>query len=247
MTIRMICAAGTLLACSLPLAAQEIQISKDNKTIAITTSAEASTLADVANVSIGFESFGKDEDGTYRQASQISNAIISSLTGSGIPKEAIESAQQGLRPLEANSDQEKARYAEGLRFTFTQSWRVTVPAGQAALVLQLAIPAGANESGQIQWGLRDEDALQAEAARKALEHARQIATSMAQGLGAKIGTLLYASNLAPSRIPFTNLGMGGGGGIGGGNIRLDMKAAPLAINPERISRSATVYAAFALE
>ena len=227
--------------------AQEIQISKDNKTVAITTSAEASALADVAIVSIGFESFGKDSDATYGQASGISNAIIASLTAAGIAKDAIESADQGLRPVEQNDDQEKARYATGIRFEFSQHWRVTVPAVKAATVLQIAIPAGANESGTVEWGLKDEDVLQAEAARKALEQARGIASTMAQSLGAKIGNLLYASNQAPTRTPFTNVGMGFGSGMGGGIMQPKLKVAPLALSPARLSRSATVYAAFAIE
>ncbi len=237
------------MAISLSLTAQEIQINKDNRTIAITTSGEASTLADVAIVSIGFHSFGKEQDLTYREASRTSNAIISSLTGAGVPKEAIESAGQSLQPLSPNNDGEKTRYAEGILFEFSQSWRVTVPAAKAATVLQIAIPAGANQSGNIQWRLKDEDALGAEAARKALEHARQIAGNMAQGLGARLGSLLYASNQTPPRIPFTNMGMGegSGAGMGGGYSAKALKDAPLAISPERISKSATVYAAFAIE
>ena len=232
-----------------PLAfGQEIQISKDNKTIAITTSADASTLADVAVVTIGFQSFGKTSDLTYGDAARTSNAIVAALTAADIAKEAIESAEQNLYPLTPNNDEQKTHYGEGSRFQFSQSWRVTVPAEKAALVLQVAIPAGANQSGGIQWHLKDEDALQAEAARKALEHARQIAATMAQGLGAKLGSLLYASNQAPSSVPFANLRAGAGGGIAGGlPSAFARKAQPLAIRPERISASATVYAAFAIE
>ncbi len=232
-----------------PLAfAQEIQISKDNKTIAITTSADASTLADTAVVTIGFQSFGRTSDLTYGDAARTSNAIMVALAAAGVAKEAIESAEQNLYPLTPNNDEQKTHYSEGSRFQFSQSWRVTVPAEKAALVLQVAIPAGANQSGGIQWLLKDQDALEAEAARKALEHARQIAATMAQGLGAKLGNLLYASNQAPSRIPFTNVGAGAGAGMPGGLFApTKLRAQPLAIRPERISASATVYAAFAIE
>lgn len=157
--------AATALFCSLPSVAQQIQINKENKTIAITTSDEAGALADIASVAIGFQHFGQTEQATYEQASTLSNAISAALTGAGVPKEAVESTGQNLRPLMLNGEEDKTRYAQGLRFAFAQNWRVTVPAGQAASILQAAISAGANSSGDIQWRLSTEQALEAEAAR----------------------------------------------------------------------------------
>lgn len=238
-----------ILAWALPLAAQQIQISKENKTIAITTSDEASALADTAIVNVGFIAFGKDQDSTYTDATKTSNAIIAALTASGVKKEAIQSANQSLGPLGPNSDEDKTRYAQGMRFTFSQGWRITVRAEQASDVLHIAILNGANNSGDISWQLVHDDALEAEAASKALEHARQIADQMAKGLNTKLGPLVYASNQTPPRGIFANMGFG--------NVSLNTESAamsarmknrkPLAISPERISKSATVYAVFAIE
>jgi hypothetical protein len=97
--------------------------------------------------------------------------------------------------------------------------------------------------------LKKDDALEAEAAKKALEHARQIASQMAAGLGVKLGTLVYASNQTPPRGILAALGLGGGvldtesASLSGVKKNL----APLAISPERITKSATVYAVFAIE
>jgi uncharacterized protein YggE len=237
------------LASALPLAAQQIQISKDNKTIAITTSDEASALADTAVVNIGFTAYGKDQDSTYADATKTSNAIIAAITASGVKKDAIESTNQNLAPLSPNSDEDKARYTQGMRFTFSQAWKITIRADQASDVLHIAIVNGANNSGDISWQLVHDDALEAEAASKALEHARQIADQMAKGLNAKLGPLVYASNQTPPRGIFANMGFG--------NVSLNTESAamsvrmknlkPLAISPERISKSATVYAVFAIE
>ena len=141
--------------------------------------------------------FGKDQDATYASATETSNAIVSAITASGVAKDAIQSQEQNLTPLNSEDFQNKSHYAEGMRFQFSQRWQVTVPADQAAKVLQAAITHGANNSGGIDWQLKNDDALQAEAAQKALSHARAIAEHMAQGLGAKLGTLLYASNQIP--------------------------------------------------
>jgi len=228
---------------ALPLVAQEIRISKDNKTISITATDDASAMADTAVVSIGFNSFGKDQDATYAAATDTSNAIVSSITASGLSKDAIQSEEQNLSPINPEDFQNKAHYAEGMRFQFSQRWQVTVPADQAAQLLQLAITHGANNSGNIQWQLKSDDALQLEAAQKALHHARDIAEHMAQGLGVKVGTLLYASNQTPvDNEPRTRMY-----GLTAAPPVAQRSLKPLAISPNRITRSATVYAVFAIE
>ena len=80
MTLARLSILATLCLAALPLAAQQIQVSKDNKTISITATDEASALADTAVVSIGFNSFGKDQDATYADATETSNAIVSAIT-----------------------------------------------------------------------------------------------------------------------------------------------------------------------
>jgi uncharacterized protein len=233
-----------LAAATIAGSAQTIQVNKENKTIAITTSDQAEALADTAVITVGFHSFGKDQDSTYADATRTSNAIITALSSAGVPKEAIESDEQALSPLEQNNDADKARYSQGIRFEFTQSWHVTVAASAAADVLHVAITAGANDSGNIQWQLKQDDALQAEAAKKALEHARQIASQMAAGLGVKLGTLVYASNQTEPRLPF---------GMSLETVTVNAEASrkqnlkPLAISPGKIQKSATVYAVFAIE
>lgn len=231
------------------LTAQQIQISRENKTIAITTNDQAETLADTAVLTVGFHIYGKDKDGTYADASRTSNSIMRALTSADVPKESIESATQSFSPLDENSDGDKARYAQGIRFEFAHSWHITAPAESAANLLHLAITSGANDSGNITWQLRKDDALEAEAARKALEHARQIASQMASGLGVKLGTLVYASNQTPPRGILAALGYSGpvletqSASLSAAVRNL----APLAISPEKIQKTATVYAVFAIE
>lgn len=248
MTLFRLAAASTLCLTLFPftLSAQQIQISKDNKTISITASADASALADTAVVSIGFNTYGKDQDSTYADASKTSNAIISAITTSGVKKEAIQSQEQNLSALNPGNDDDARRYKDGMRFQFSQRWQVTVPADQAANLLHLAITNGANNSGNIDWQLKNDDALQAEAAAKALHHARQIAEQMAEGLNTKLGALLYASNQTPPVDGIRFRGMNTmAAEIGAPPPAPNLK--PLAISPDRITRSATVYAVFAIE
>jgi uncharacterized protein len=224
-------------------AAQTIQVSKDNRTIAITATDKVIVLADTATVHIGFIAYGPDSDTAYANGSHVSNAIVKALTAGGVPSDAIESENQNVSPVQ-DYQVDKLTPAEKAqrKFQVTQSWTVRTNADDAAKVLDLAVKAGANQSGQIDWSLKDENAAQSEAASKALQRARTVASEMAKGLNAKLGILLYASNETQAEPPRPLMRAmsaapknGGGGGV------------PLAINPRQIEKSATVYAVFAIE
>jgi hypothetical protein len=174
---------------------------------------------------------------------------MQALISSGIPKQAVQSASQALSPLDPENQSDKSRYAQGLRFEFSQTWHVTIPASAAANTPHVAILSGANDSGGIDWQLQNDDALEAQAAGKALEHARQIAKQMAEGLGVKVGTLIYASNQTPPRGILAALGYGNGMlNTQSASVAQSKKnLTPLAISPERITRTATVYAVFTIE
>jgi uncharacterized protein YggE len=219
--------------------AQTIQVSRENKTIAITATDSVEVLADTADISVGFRVYGTTQDQAYAGGSRVSNAVIKALGGVGITDKSIRSTGQELQEL---NDNDKARYAAGIRFLFYQTWTVTTAAGSAAEVLHTAITSGANASGAIAWRLADDDGLQAEAAGKALAHAKQIAEGMAAGLHAKLGALVYASNQEPERSGVVGMaGMAGDGAGGRANLL------PIVIVPDKVTRSATVYAVFAIE
>jgi hypothetical protein len=219
---------------------QTIQISKENRTVAITATDTAEAAADRAVVTVGFTLYGKEQASTYADATRVSNGIMQALHGAGVKDEAIESAEQSLTAID---DNDKPRYAQGLRFVCTQRWMVTVPAGQAAEVLHRAITAGANNSGGIAWELADDRGLMAEAAAKALADAQQMAERMVAGLHARLGPLVYASNQPeprPGVMAFARLAPAAA------EVR-EKPLQPLAIRSGKITRAATVYAVFALE
>ena len=90
-------------ALAVPANTQTIQVSKENRTIAITASAKVLAMADTATVHIGFIAYGPNTDSTYANGSHISNSIINALTSAGIPNEAIEMKSEHLpRPGVSN-------------------------------------------------------------------------------------------------------------------------------------------------
>ena len=199
-------------------------------------------MADTATVHIGFITYGPDSDAAYAAGSHLSNAIVKALTTAGIPSDTIESENQNVSPVQ-DYQIDKLTPAEKAqrKFQVVQSWTVRTNAADAAKTLDLAVKAGANQSGQIDWSLKDENAPQAEAAAKALQRARTVASEMATGMNVKLGALIYASNetqAEPVRPMMQAM------------AKSSMAAAappPLAINPRRIEKSATVYAVFAIE
>lgn len=223
---------------------QAIQINKDNRTIAITAEDKASAPADIATVSIGFTIYAPDAATAYRQGSQLSNAIMDAVTKAGVPEKDIESRAQTLArtpdfPL--NNQTTPAERAQK-QFTLSQSWAVHTSAHDAANILHTAIEAGANDSGNIDWDVANRDALDAKAAGKALLRAHAIAAQMAEGLGVHLGPLLYASNQAPERptpVRFMAKAMN--------STLASQPTAPLALAPQQVEESATVYAIFSIE
>ncbi len=235
----------TLAALALALAApllpaQNIEVNKDNRTVAVTATEHVTVTADIATVHIGYITYGRDRDTTYANATKLSNGIIQALTASGVPADSIESDNQSLEPTQ-NFQVERLPPAEAAnrKYQVQQSWLVRTGAANAAKLLDTAVLAGANQSGQIDWSLKDESTSTAAAASRAIQRAHRVAIQMVSGFGGKVGALLYASNESESTAvrPVPMMAM--------------HKAAnendPLAISPRRIDRSVTVRAIFAIE
>jgi hypothetical protein len=129
------------------------------------------------------------------------------------------------------------------KFQVQQSWSVKTAAGNGARVLDVAIKAGANQSGQMTWSVQDEDGLQAKAAKLALDRARQIAQQMAGGLNASLGPLVYASNEAPSRGPQPLMRSEAMMAA----APMAQKVEPLSVSAHKVTASATVYAVFSIQ
>ena len=106
-------------------------------------------------------------------------------------------------------------------------------------MLDVAVTAGATSSGQIDWTVKDESALEEQALDRASTRAKENATTLAKGMGVRLGALIFVSNQLsspgyPRPVAMTM-------------ARSAEQAQPLAIEPQKVSRSATVYAVYAIE
>ena len=234
-----------LLVLATLLPAQEIQVSRQNKTIAVTAEESVAADPEVAVVMIGYHSYGQTQDAALQDNLRISSQIVHALLDAQIPKESIETKR-----LEMNLVDPEEKWAPEMKkdrqFEARQSWAIRVPAAQAGALVDVATQAGVNEIQGVSWNVVDPAALQARASGAALAKAHTISDQMAKGLGAKLGDLIYASNQAPA----------GQDRLEGFWKRADSAVTVLKsgterpkaqIFPEKVKTTATVYAVFAIE
>lgn len=223
--------------------AQNIQINRENKSIAINATDEASALADTAVIAIGFEVFGPDSSTAYAEGGRTSQAVLGAVHKAGVEDKNIESTGQGVERNTFFDEKDNADQRVKKQFVFRQSWQVTVAPQSAAQVIRDAVAAGANKSGAIDWQVADRKGLQAKAAAAALVKARVIANQMADGMHVRLGDLIYASNEAPEvRRPFAPMAMAAA------KSSMAAQSPPLLeIRPQMVREQATVYAVFAIE
>jgi uncharacterized protein YggE len=164
-----------------------------------------------------------------------------------VPKDAVESESQALaeaQPFESNDLPGEQRADR--RYKLQQSWTVKTSAADAKRVLDEAVKAGANASGQIEWRMNDQDALHGKAVQDAMVRARKNAELLATGMGVKLGILLQASDNSPIQ-QFAALDQISKAVAGAAiNGRLD-QVQPLSVNPRKIEESAVLSAVFAIE
>jgi hypothetical protein len=228
--------AGLLFAAAAAVAQQpnqpELRIDSVNRTLTVNAEGEITVEPEIAILHIGFETQLGDAKSVYAEGSRTSNAIVAALKETGIPESSIRSETQHL-------DRD---YAKPHKFKLIQRWTVKAPADRAAEILDIAITAGATSSGDIEWTVKDEQALEDQALDKATSRAKSNAAVLAKGMGVRLGALLYVSNqLTTPRLPIRAMASPMA------LARAADASQPLSIEPQKVIRQASVYAVFAIE
>lgn len=207
----------------------ELRIEPSNRTLTVSAEDEVSVEPEVAILHIGFETQLGDAQSAYADGSRASNAIIAALKQAGIHEQDIRSESQRL-----DRDYQKPH-----KFKLVQQWTVKAPPERAAEILDMAITAGATSSGDIEWTVKDERALEAQALDRAASRAKDNAAVLAKAMGVRLGSLIYVSNQLSVVRPIRAMAA----------FKTADGAAqqPLAIEPNKVSRSANVYAVYSIE
>jgi uncharacterized protein len=212
----------------------QISIGATNRTLSVSATETVSVEPEVAILRIGFSTQPNDPKAAYAEGARTSNAIVAAVRQAGVPDSDIRSERQFLdRDWSNNNKQNKYR--------LTQQWTVRVAPERVAEILDTAINAGATSSGEIEWTVKDEKALERDALNKAAARSRESAAELARSMDVRLGMLIYVTNenVGGGIRPMAMMAMSTGGA--------ESRTQPLAIAPQKVTRTATVFAVFAIE
>ena len=222
---------GTAVCAQLP-GQVELRIESSNRTLSVTAESQVAADPDVAILHVGFETAPSDAQSAYAEGTRTSNAILTALRRAGVLDKAIHSESQRL--------ERDYSIPKSHKFKLIQNWDVTTDPAHVALILDAAATAGASVSGDVEWTVKDPAGLDSQALENATARARLDAADLAKGMGVRLGVLIYVSRTSvPEVRP-----------MAAGRVMAFAKAQndqPLAIEPGKVTRSATVTAVYAIE
>jgi hypothetical protein len=208
----------------------QLSITQSSRTLSVSAEGRITAEPEIAILHVGFETRPQDAKSAYADGATTSNAIVAALKQAGIAEGAIRSERQYLQ----------RDYQTAHKFMLVQSWTVKAPAARAAEILDVAVTAGANSTGEIEWTVNDPKALDGQALEQAAKSAQEDAEALAKAMNTRLGALVYVSRDQPPQVRPMMMSRG----------VMDMKAnnaPPLAIEPQQVIRTATVYAVYAIE
>lgn len=214
----------------------QLKIDSSNRTLTVTAQERVTVDPEIAVIHIGFETPISDAKTAYTVGAATSNAVVAALKQAGILESAIRSVDQHL----------ERDYERPHKFRLAQSWEVKTLPERAAEILDIAVGAGATESGQIDWTVNDVRALESQALEKATTRVREDAATLANGMGVKLGVPVYMTN-GISVADFRDRLNGNYTVAVDAEFKARNAAPPLAIEPRKVIRTASVYAVFAIE
>jgi len=152
--VRFLLFAITVIAITGSLLAQDIQVNRQNKTIAVTADESTTADAEIAVLAIGYHNYGLTQDAAFKENVRAAERVTNALLDAKVPKANIETEKLRLTRTEIDEkwtpDMKKER-----QFVAEQSWHVSVSASEAQAVVDLAVRAGANEVDDVEWNVAD--------------------------------------------------------------------------------------------
>jgi len=224
--------------------AQGVEVSRSNRTIAVTAEEEVTADAEIAVVKVGYETYGPTKDAAFDESTRVAASIIKAISDAGVPKSDIET--DSVRLTQTDVGDKPTEWEKQRLFHAVQIWKVRVPAAAAESVVDKAVRGGANKIEAVEWTVSNPAALQAKADAAALKKAQATAEQMAQALGAKLGVLVYASN-ASNEQGLSDLVLLTPGAVSYVTKSGSSSVTNLKIFPEKVRSKGFVRAVFAIE
>jgi uncharacterized protein len=218
----------------------QLKIEPTNRTLTVSAEERVTADPDLAILHIGFETPPSDAKAAYAAGAKTSNEVVAALKQAGIPEASIRSESQQLKSIDYKAH----------KFELAQEWTVKTPPERAAEILEIAVAAGATQSGDIDWTMKDVRALEEQALGQAASRAKADAAVLARGMDVHLGALVYVTNQVSSVAGF-QMGNRNFAALAQLNASVEVRGRedrpPLAIEPHKVSRTASVYAVYAVE
>jgi uncharacterized protein len=178
-----------------PAWAQQAGTGQAPRTIRVAGIGEVQAMPDEARLALAVESFAATARGAGQDNAQRMDRVIAALVGAGIPRADIQTLNYAIHPEYDHSrpgqEMERPRI-RGYRAT-NQVVVQTRRLDEVGNLIDVALGAGANRFDGVGFQLRDAEAAQAEALRRAVVKARTAAETMAAALGVSLGPVVDAS------------------------------------------------------
>lgn len=194
---------GALALLAAPLGAQQPvpRAELPPRTIRVSGVGEARAQPDEARVELAVETQARTARAAGEENARIMQRVIDALVQAGVPRDEIETRGYSVfpeyddrqpRPMVDTVIGDAEPRIRGYRAVNTVAFRTTA-LDRVGQLIDVALGAGANRLNGVGFGLRDDDAVRAEALRNAVADARRAAETMATALGVRLGAVVDAS------------------------------------------------------
>jgi len=159
--------------------------------ITVTGTGEAAQTPDVASVSAGVVTQGKDAGAAMAQNANKMSRVFEELKKAGLEDKDIQTSQLSLQPR-YNYQNRKASTITGYEARNTVTAK-SYDMDKVGPMLDALVLAGVNNINQVQFSIKDPKSARAKARTDAVRDARGKAESMAEAAGVKLGRIMSLS------------------------------------------------------
>lgn len=171
-----------------------------NQTFTVAGEGKTYVKPDVAVTTLGVTTEGAESAEVVKENNEKMNAIIKAVKDLGIEDKDVQTSMYNLSP-KYNYSRDKGSYLDG----YTLNQQITVKVrdfDKISSVLDVATQNGANQVGNLQITVDDQELYKGEARQKAIEAAKEKAKEMAKESGIKLGKIVDISESYDGYTPY---------------------------------------------
>lgn len=205
--------------------------------ISVTARGKAYAKPDIATITLGVMSEGKDAQVVVTQNTDKMNAITAKLKALGIEDKDLQTTNYYLTPVYDYSTGVQRRTG----YSLSQELRVKIrDFSKISSVLSESTTEGANFINELQFTIDEMDKVKAVALEEAIKKAREKATLLANASGLKLGKLVNVyEEYNPEPYPYNNYAVNYDKGMGGG-VAESMVGAEISTGQQEIEVGVTL-------